>query len=112
MIAAAYTAVVLVLVICIACGARILPGRERLACLHRSVAIRVLIAWTLAAIAAVYVTRTVRHPLRYAGYLAARRRRIGRADPDGEPLDHDEMRAFIGVVQCWKYPAPPERSRT
>jgi hypothetical protein len=29
-----------------------------------------------------------------------------------DPLNRDEMRAFLAAVRCWKYPAPPERSRT
>lgn len=111
--AIAYTVAVAILAICIAYGTRVLPGHQRLACLRRSAGIRALIAWTLACIAAVYAWRTVRHPARYARYLAARTvRRIPRRDPDGEPLDRDEMRAFIAVVQCWKHPAAAERSRT
>jgi hypothetical protein len=109
-IAAAYVLVVLVLVVCVA---SVLAGHQRLACLRRTVGIHALIAATLAAIAAVYAWRTVRHPLRYAGYLAARvLRRIPARDPDGEPLGRDEMRAFIAVVQCWKQPASTEGSRT
>ena len=78
------------------CAAYALSGR-RAACLRRAIGIRALIGWTLACIAAVYAWRTVRHPARYARYLAARViRRIPRRDPDGEPLDRDEMRAFIG----------------
>ena len=81
--------------------------------LRRVIAVRALIAWTLLAILAVRLARTARHPLLQARCLRARVfRRIPRRDPDGEPLTRDEMRAFIAVVQCWKYPAPPERSRT
>jgi hypothetical protein len=90
-------------------------GHERLACLRRSAGIHALIGWTLACIAAVYAWRTVRHPLLYARYLAVRIiRRPGRRDPDGEPLDRDEMRAYIDAVRAWRLPAydVPERSRT
>ena len=91
----------------------ILAGHERAACLRRSIGIHALIACTGAAVAAVYIWRTVRHPLRYARYLAARViRRIPRRDPDGEPLDRDEMRVFTGICRGWKNPAAPERSRT
>ena len=84
------------------CAAYALSGR-RAACLRRAIGIRALIGWTLACIAAVYAWRTVRHPARYARYLAARvTRRIPRRDPDGEPLDRDEMRAFIGLVESWR----------
>jgi hypothetical protein len=94
-------------------AASILAGHQRLACLRRAVAVRALIAATLASIAAVYAWRTIRHPLRYARYLAARAvRRIPRRDPDGEPLDRDEMRAFIAAVESWRHDAPPERTRT
>ena len=91
----------------------ILAGHKRLSCLRRSAGIHALIAWTLACIAAVYVWRTVRHPARYVRYLAVRAtRRIPRRDPDGEPLDRDEMRAFIAAVESWRQTAAPERTRT
>ena len=114
MIAAACALMTLVLIICAAYAIRVLRGHQRLACLRRTVSIHALIAWTLASIAAVYAWRTVRHPFRYARYLAARAgRRIPRRDPDGEPLDRDEMRAFTGIVECWRHDtAPAERSRT
>jgi hypothetical protein len=111
--AAAYTVLVVVLAGCIAYAASILAGHGQIACLRRAVAVRVLIAATLASIAAVYAWRTIRHPLRYARYLAARAvRRIPRRDPDGEPLGQDEMRAFIAAVESWRHDAPPERTRT
>ena len=98
---------------CAALAWSILAGHERLACLRRSIGIHALIGWTLACITAVYAWRTVRHPLRYARYLAARAtRRIPRRDPDGEPLDRDEMRAFIATVESWRQAAAPERTRT
>ena len=113
MIAAAYALATLALIICAAYAIRVLPGHKP-GCLRRSLGIHALIAWTLACIAAVYIWRTVRHPARYARYLAARAaRRIPRRDPDGEPLDRGEMRAFIGLVECWRHDtAPAERSRT
>ena len=96
-----------------ACAIRALRGHQRLACLRRTAVIHALIAQTLVAIAAVCAWRTVRHPLRYARYLAARYAyRIPRRDPDGEPLDRDEMRAFIGLVECWRHDVSAERSRT
>ena len=83
------------------------------ACLRRAAGVHALTGWTLACIAAVYAWRTVRHPARYARYLAARViRRIPRRDPDGEPLDRDEMRAFIATVESWRQAAAPVRSRT
>lgn len=81
--------------------------------LRSAISIRALIAATLLAIAAVLIGRTLRHPARYARYLAARAvRRIPSADPDGEPLDADEARAFIGICRGWKQPARTEGSRT
>ena len=94
------------------CAAYALSG-HRAACLRRAIGIRALIGWTLACIAAVYAWRTVRHPARYARYLAARvTRRIPRRDPDGEPLDRDEMRAYIAAVESWRQSTAPARSRT
>jgi hypothetical protein len=29
-----------------------------------------------------------------------------------DPLDRDDMRAFIAVVRAWRQPAAPERTRT
>jgi len=29
-----------------------------------------------------------------------------------DPLDRDDMRAFIAAVQAWRLPAAPERTRT
>ena len=100
--------------ILLGCAAYALPGR-RAACLRRAIGIHALIGWTLACIAAVYAWRRVRLLARYARYLAARaRRRIPRRDPDGEPLDRDEMRAFIGLVESWRqsYGEAGERTRT
>jgi hypothetical protein len=91
----------------------ILAGHRRVACLRHAIGVRALIGWTLASIAAVYAWRTVRHPLRYVRYLLARAiRRIPRRDPDGEPLDRGEMRAFIAAVESWRQTAAPERTRT
>ena len=110
MTAAAYAACILVL---LGCCAYALSGHERAACWRRTAGIHALIGWTLACIAAVYIWRTVRHPARYARYLLARAtRRIPRRDPDGEPLDRDEMRAFIAAVESWRHTAAPERTRT
>jgi hypothetical protein len=113
--AAAYAVVGLILAGCAVYAASILAGHERLACLDRTIGIHTLIIWTLACIAAVYVWRTIRHPLLYARDLAVRViRRPERRDPDGEPLDRDEMRAYIDAVRAWRLPAAPEpeRSRT
>jgi hypothetical protein len=111
--AAAYTVLAVVLAGCIAYALSVLADHGRLACLRHALAVRALIAWTLAAIAAVHTWRTIRHPLWYARYLAARAtRRIPRRDPDGEPLDRDEMRAFIAVVETWRLDALAQRSRT
>lgn len=77
--------------------------------LRSVIAVCALIAATFLAIAAGRAGRILRHPARYARYLAARTvRRVPRRDPDGEPLDRDEMRAFLGIVECWKYPAPAQ----
>jgi hypothetical protein len=111
--ASAYTAVTVVLLGCCAYAISVLADHESLACLRHAIGVRALIGFTLASIAAVYAWRTVRHPLRYARYLLARAtRRIPRRDPDGEPLDRDEMRAFIGAVESWRQTAAPERTRT
>lgn len=110
MTAAAYAAVILVLLGCAAYALAVLPG-HRLACLRRTAGIHALIAWTLASIAAVYAWRTIRHPARYARYLAVRViRRIPRRDPDGEPLDRAEMRAYIGLIRAWRHDPDPERT--
>jgi hypothetical protein len=79
--------------------------------LRRAIAVRVTVAVTLLAIAAVLLARTARHPLRHARCAAARvmRRIPGRPD-DGEPLSEGEMRAFIGICRGWKHAA--EGSRT
>jgi len=67
----------------------------------------------MAALALAYPAAWAAGRLRAAG----RRIRYGRGPQvpglpaDGEPLDRDEMRDFIAVVQCWKYPALPERTR-
>ena len=111
--AAAWAVPVLALAACAAYAMRALRGHQRLACLRRTAGIHALIAQTLVAIAAVYAWRTVRHPLRYARYLAARYAyRIPRRDPDGEPLDRDEMRAFLAIAEGWRDSAASERSRT
>ena len=121
MIRLAWAIPFLILAGCAAYIARALRGHRRLACLRRAVLIRWLIGWTLACIAAVYLWRTIRHPLRYARYLTARflrpcpqcyPSRCPRRDPDGEQLDRDEMRAFIGLVEIYRHDATPaERSR-
>jgi hypothetical protein len=111
--AAAYAVVAVILAGCGAYAASFLAGHQRLACLRRALAIHALIGWTLLLILAVQAARPLLHPVRHAGYLRARAfRRIPGRDPDGEPLERDEMRAFIAVVQCWKQPASTEGSRT
>jgi len=111
--ATAYAAVTVVLLGCCAYAISVLADHESLACLRRAIGVRALIGFTLASIAAVYAWRTVRHPLWYARYLAVRViRRPERRDPDGEPLDRDEMRAFIATVESWRQTAAPERTRT
>ena len=74
------------------------------------------LAWAVPVLAlaacAACAWRTVRHPLWYARYLAARYAyRTPRRDPDGEPLGRDEMRAFLAIVEGWRDSAPAQGSR-
>ena len=76
-------AAALVLGSCCAYALSVLPGRERV----RGGILRARWAW-----------RCRGHPAR---------------PDDGELLDRDEMRAFLGLVECWRHDtAPAERSRT
>jgi hypothetical protein len=115
--AAAYTAAVLVMLGCGTYAWSVLSGHHDgpgwPGCLRRTMAIRMLIIATLAAICAVHVSRAARHPARHARYLTARAlRRIPGRPGDGEALDPGEARAFIAICRGWKDAARNERSRT
>jgi hypothetical protein len=105
-IAAAYTVVILVLLGCCACALSVLPGHQRLACLGRSLTIRVLIAWTLLLICAVKAGQDHRMRRRYGRVMR------GPVPEDGARLTPGEFAAFAGIVEGWRHPDPSERSRT
>jgi hypothetical protein len=100
----------LILAGCAAYAWCVLAGHERPGCLRRTVAARVTRALLRAAIAILTIS-----PVRAAVVRVRWAWRCRGCPPpvsEFDPLDRDDMRAFIAVVRAWRRPAAPERSRT
>jgi hypothetical protein len=107
---AAYAVPVLILLGCCACAASFLDGHQRLACLRRATAARIT-RTALRALIAVLSVRTVRTAVVRARW-AWRCRGCPPPGSEVDPLDRDDMRAFVAAVRAWRLPAAPERTRT
>lgn len=111
----AYAAACLILAGCCAYAWSVLGGHERPGCLRRAISVRATRVLLTIAIGVLTAVLRVTGAVSGAGVRvrwAWRCRGHPAVTSERDPLDRDDMRAFLGLVAAWRQPAAPERSRT